>query len=175
MADRPAHPRRPRPEPDQTAMIRIRQSQTADTRTCDFRNVTRETLGASSEQHIGDVRLALGFFAQMLHRAAAVHDTDKLTDLDGFHADFVTGFAQTGWWERHRTLNRHHLTEVDGVPDDVNLIDVLDYIADCVMAGMARSGSVRPLDLPVSVLRDAFENTAKLLADAVYVEEPPSP
>ena len=152
-------------------MIRIGTSSTADTRTCDFRNVTRETLGASSEQHIGDVRVALGFFAQLLHRAAAVHDTDKLTDLDGFHADFVTGFAQTGWWDRHRSLNRHHLTEADGVPADVNLIDVLDYIADCVMAGMARSGSVYPLSLPPELLERAFQNTVALLTNAVSVDD----
>lgn len=151
-------------------MLKISPSQTADTRSCDFATVSRETLGQSSAQHIEDVRLALAFFAQMLHRAAAVHDTDKLTDLDGFHADFVTGFAQTGWWERHRSLNRHHLTEPDGVPADVNLIDVLDFIADCVMAGMARSGSVRPLTIAPEVLHRAFQNTADLLAREVVVE-----
>lgn len=40
-------------------MIRITMSQTADTRTCDFANVSKETLYASSVQHIGDVRTAL--------------------------------------------------------------------------------------------------------------------
>ena len=155
-------------------MIKIKQSQTADTRTCDFANVSRETLRASSAQHIEDVRVALGFFAQMLHRTAAVHDTDKLTDLDGFHADFVTGFKSSGWWERHRTLNRHHLTNDDGIPADVNLIDVLDFIADCVMAGMARSGSVYPLRLPPELLERAFQNTVALLKTAVVVVEPPT-
>jgi len=36
-------------------MITIQQSQTADTRTCDYTKVTKETLLASSRQHIGDV------------------------------------------------------------------------------------------------------------------------
>lgn len=152
-------------------MIRIGKSATADTRTCDFKNVSRETLRASSAQHIEDVQEALHFFAQMLYRAAAVHDVDKITDLDGFHEDFATGFVQTGWWERHRSLNRHHLTEADGVPADVNLIDVLDFVADCVMAGMARSGSVRPLTISDEVLRRAFENTATMLAAVVAVED----
>lgn len=151
-------------------MIRIKKSATADTRTCDYSNVTKETLRESSVQHIGDVQVALGFFAQMLHRAAAHHDTDKLTDLDGFHADFIAGFAQQGWWERHRSLNRHHLTNTDGVPADVNLIDVLDYIADCVMAGMARTGSVYPLELPPELLAAAFQNTVALLTRAVVVD-----
>ena len=153
-------------------MIRIKPSATADTRTCDFRNVTKETLRESSAQHIRDVQVALGFFAQLLHRAAAVHDTDKLTDLDGFHADFVTGFTETGWWDRHRSLNRHHLPQPDGVPPDVSLIDVLDFIADCVMAGMARSGSVYPLELPNELLATAFQNTVALLTRSVVVDQP---
>lgn len=151
-------------------MIRISNSETADTRACDFANVSRETLRASSVQHIGDVQVALGFFAQMLHRAAAMHDVDKITDIDGFHADFVTGFASSGWWDRHRSLNRHHLGQTDGVPRDVNLIDVLDYIADCVMAGMARSGSVHPIAISNEVLAAAFQNTVALLTSAVVVE-----
>jgi hypothetical protein len=155
-------------------MIKISKSETADTRTCDFRNVSKETLRQSSAQHIADVQDALHYFAQMLYRAAAVHDVDKITDIDGFHDDFVTGFKETSWWERHRSLNRHHLTEPDGVPADVNLIDVLDFVADCVMAGMARSGQVRPLEIPDDVLRRAFENTAKLLAAVVVVDGTPT-
>lgn len=152
-------------------MIEIRKSPTADTRTCDFANVSSETLLASSHQHIDDVRAGLDFFRQKLSDAAYVHDRDKITDIDGFHRDFVTGFAQTGWWDRHRKLNRHHLLEADGIPADVNLIDVLDMIADCVMAGMARSGSVYALNIGPDVLRRAFDNTVELLKSQVIVAD----
>jgi hypothetical protein len=151
-------------------MIRIQQSQTADTRTCDYTQVTKEQLYASSVQHIEDVRAALRFFGELLDYAIENHDPDKLTDIDGFHADFVTGFKQTSWWDRHRKLNRHHLTQADGIPTDVNLIDVLDYIADCVMAGMGRSGSVYPLHLTPDLLERAFQNTVTLLKDQVVVD-----
>lgn len=151
-------------------MITVSKSQTADTRTCDYTQVTKETLYASSEQHIADVREALKFFMARLWNASVDHDPDKLTDIDGFHADFVTGFKQTGWWDRHRQLNRHHLTQADGVPEDVNLIDVLDFIADCVMAGMARSGSVYPLALKPELLERAFQNTVELIKREVVVE-----
>ncbi len=150
-------------------MIHVKPSPTADTRTCDFVNTTKETLLASSQQHIQDVYKALEFFQDCLTYTAEHHDPDKLTDIDGFHADFVTGFKQTGWWDRHRTLNRHHLTQADGIPADVNLIDVLDFIADCVMAGMARSGSVYPLALPPELLERAFQNTITLLKQQVVV------
>lgn len=155
-------------------MIRIHKSETADTRTCDFVNVSKATLLASSEQHIDDVAAALNFFASKIGRAIQDHDTDKLTDIDSFHSDFVTGFKEHAWWDRHRTLNRHHLTMADGIPADVNLIDVLDFIADCVMAGMARSGSVYPLQLPPELLETAFQNTVELLKRQVTVEEPVS-
>ena len=77
-----------------------------------------------------------------------------------------------GWCnrERHQKLNRHHLTQDDGIPADVSLIDVLDFIADCVMAGMARSGSVYPLVLPPELLERAFQNTVALLKAEVVVE-----
>lgn len=150
-------------------MIEIDKSESADTRTCDYANVTKETLLASSKQHISDVRRALDFFMARVCEAGQQHDPDKITDIDGFHKDFLTGFAVTEWWDRHRKLNRHHLQQEDGIPADVNLIDVLDFIADCVMAGMARSGSVYPLHLPPELLERAFQNTVELLTRQVVV------
>jgi len=151
-------------------MITIKKSKTADTRTCDFANTSIETLLASSEQHIDDVRHGLDFFMGELVEKAEAHDSDKITGIDWFHRDFVTGFKRTGWWDNHRKINRHHLEQEDGVPEDVNLLDVLEYVADCVMAGMARSGSVRPCVLPNEVLQRALKNTVDLLANNVKVD-----
>jgi hypothetical protein len=152
-------------------VITIQQSKTADTRSCDYANVSKDTLLASSKQHISDVRKALDFFMAQVCAAGQRHDTDKITDIDGFHRDFITGFKQTDWWDAHRKLNRHHLLQADGVPTDVNLIDVLEMIADCVMAGMARTGSVYPLNIEPDVLMRAFQNTVELLKANVRVEE----
>lgn len=151
-------------------MIYIKKSATADTRTCDAATVTKDQLLASSRQHIRDVQEAHQFWSKKIGAALLAHDIDKITDLDGFHADFVTGFAAHTWWDRHRKLNRHHLTHPDGIPEDVNLIDVLDFIADCVMAGLGRSGSVYPLHLPPELLELAFQNTVEMLKKEVVVE-----
>jgi hypothetical protein len=156
-------------------MILIDKSETADTRTCDYTKVSKETLLVSSKQHISDVRRALDFFMARVCEAGQRHDPDKITDIDGFHADFLTGFKVTEWWDRHRKLNRHHLNNEDGIPADVNLIDVLDFIADCVMAGMARSGSVYALHLPPELLECAFQNTVELLKAQVQVRATPPP
>ena len=91
-------------------------------------------------------------------------------DIAGFHRAFLTGFKQTEWWDRHRQLNRHHLLQAAGVRDVVNLENVLDMKADCVMAGMARTGTVYPLNLDPAVLQRAFENTVTLLQSQVRVD-----
>lgn len=150
-------------------MIEITKSATADTRTCDFANTSKETLLQSSRTHIGDVVQALAFFQGLLTKAAGEHDYDKLTEIDRFHTDFITGFKETGWWDNHRKIHRHHLAQEDGVPEDVNLVDILEYVADCVMAGMARSGEVYELAMPPELLQKAFKNTVDLLKSQVVV------
>ena len=151
-------------------MIKIHQSKTADTRSCDFTQVTKEQLFESSVQHIGDVKQGLDFFKEMINQAAYHHDYDKLKDIEGFHHDFIGGFKETMWWDNHRKVNRHHLLVDDGIPTDVNLIDVLDMITDCVMAGMGRTGTVYHLNIKPELLLLAFQNTVQLLKDQVIVE-----
>ena len=151
-------------------MITIKKSTTADTRTCDWSKVTKEQLKESSLQHIEDVTKGIDFFKRMLDISAIRHDEDKLIDLDGFHRDFQTGFKQTEWWDKLRKINRHHLLQADGGADDVNLIDVLDMITDCVMAGMGRAGSVYPLEITPELLKRAFDNTVERLKVEIVVE-----
>jgi len=150
-------------------VIEIKKSPTADTRTCDVTKVDRQQLLDSSRQHIADVAKAMAFFSSKLFEAAAEHDYDKLTAIDWFYSDFKTKFAQTGWWDNHRKIHRHHLGQADGVPKDVNLLDILEYISDCVMAGMARSGEVYALGMSPELLNEAFLNTIDLLKSQVRV------
>lgn len=152
-------------------MITIKKSPTADTRSCDSSKVTKEQLLGSSVMHIADVSQGLEFFKNMLTSAEILHDFDKIKNIDQFHEDFLTGFKQTGWWDNHRKVNRHHLQVPDGVPGNVNLIDVLEMIVDCVMAGKARTGKVYDIKIPPKVLQDAFDNTVKLMINNVQVED----
>lgn len=147
----------------------IQPSPTADTRSCDYSKVTKDQLRDSSIKHIQDVRRALAFFVALLGDAIDTHDSDKIGELAWFHADFITGFKQTGWWDNHRRITRHHLFKPDGVPEDVNLIDVLECVADCVMAGMGRTGAVYPLQLDPELLQRAVTNTVELLKRQITV------
>ena len=58
---------------------------------------------------------------------------------------------------------------LDRCPDDVNLIDVLERIADISMAGMARSGVVYDDELDPEILTKAFKNTLKLMINQIVV------
>jgi hypothetical protein len=153
-------------------MLEIKPSPTADTRTCDYTKVTEETLLALSKMHINDIQLGLLFWSSKLAEAAERHDHDKISDISGFHQDFITGFKQTKWWDNHRKVNRHHISMADGIPTDVDLVDVFDFIVDCCMAGMARSGSVYELKLPPELLDAAFQNTVKKMVANIRVSTP---
>ena len=56
-------------------------------------------------------------------------------------------------------------------PKDVNLVDVLEMIVDCVCAGLARSGEVRDLEIDEDILNKAVKNTVDMIKDMIVVEE----
>lgn len=153
-------------------MILIERDVTGDNRTCDPAQVDQQMLLKSSVRHIQDVRNALAFFACRLDDASKVHDHDKISEIEWFHHDFVAypNFRQSSWLAHHFKVNRHHLLETTGIPADVNLIDVLEMIADCVMAGLARTGALYELKLPPELLATAFRNTVELLKANVEVK-----
>lgn len=152
--------------------IKFKKSPTADTRTCDVSKVSSEQLLESSRSHIDDVQSVMRVFADMCCEAGTLHDITKITQHAWFYRDFKTGFKVQEWYEMHKRAERHHIGVGGVVPTDVNLIDVLEHIADCVAAGMARSGSVYDIEISDEVLQQAVKNTVeKVKAMVVIVEE----
>ena len=149
--------------------IIIKKSPTADTRTCDWSKVEKETLLESSYQHISDVRQGMRYLASRLVIASDYHDFTKIEQIDQFHEDFKTGFSQTIWWDNHKKQERHHLSITGKEPKDVDLIDVIEYLVDGVMAGLARSGEYRKEEIPSGLLERAFDNTVKKLVKEIKV------
>lgn len=157
-------------------MIKIKKSPTADTRTAKEK-VSKEVLLSSSHQHIVDVQKAMNFFMEMMKKSAAAHDNTKISGIAEFHNDFAHmqsgkpgNFVDMHWYKDLHLKERHHLKA--RCPDDVNLIDVMEMIADIVMAGMARAGKVYDDDLSADVLMKAYKNTIELLAKNTVVEDP---
>jgi hypothetical protein len=157
--------------PVRNAVIEVKPSPTADTRTADHA-VSPDELRESTEIHIGDVKCGMDYLANLLRDAGERHDWTKLRFFPSFYRQFSdaqrTGCWGNGWYDDiHVKRERHHLE--DGCPEDVNLLDVLEHIVDCVMAGKARKGKYTPDVLGAGILERAYANTQKMVADAVRV------
>lgn len=143
-------------------MIEIKKSPNADSRTAT--NLTIEKLELSTKQHIQDVTKGMEFFAELIKEAGIKHDSQKMNNLDEFFKALTSGnVCQSRWYSDHVHEERHHITRY--VHDDINLIDVIEHIVDCCMAGLARNsdGKVYDLRLPAGVLERAYQNTVELL------------
>lgn len=147
-------------------IIKIKKSSNADTRSAKG-NVSKEELLANTESHISDVKRVGAMLALKLAEQVEQHDHTKIDHIDEFYNDFTSGrqgqpFKELPWWKIHMT-ERHHLN--DSVPEDVNLIDVLEMVIDCTVAGLARSGEVYDIEIPEEVLKQAINNTKQYIID----------
>lgn len=147
--------------------IAIYPSKTADTRSAD-KIVTKKELLDSSIQHIEDVKKVMQLFESALSIQGKYHDWTKLQYIGLFHSDFVKAqkekvdFTKLQWYKLHVTKERHHLFE--HVPEDVNLFDILERIADITTAGIGRSGWFdieKELTFDPELLKKAYINTIK--------------
>ena len=145
-------------------MIAIPKSQDADTRTARG-DVTKESLLQNTYSHINDVQNVGFWLCNKLKEQLTQHDHTKIDYIDEFYEDFTSkkqgkDFKSLGWFQKHLT-ERHHLN--DRCPDDVNLIDVMEMVIDCTVAGLARSGEVYDISIPTEILNKAIENTKNLI------------
>jgi len=149
--------------------INIKKSKVADINEIDTK--TSDDILEATEAHIEDVRAGIRFFISMLRQAGIRHDETKLSDFAGFKKHMYSKFKDEEWWLKHQDKERHHLYNPDYVPENVNLIDVLEQISDSIMASMARDGTYIPMLLSPELLSKAYENTVLLLLDVVDIEE----
>lgn len=151
--------------------IYVNPSPSADTRSAEH-TITEDELRESTRMHIRDVARAMAWLMRRLLEIGEHHDWTKLHYFDEFYRQFhkaqETGEWGTGWYDEiHVVKERHHLEA--RCPEDVTLLDVLEQIADCVCAGMARSGKFEPRPLDSEILSRAYLNTQKMLADSVLI------
>ena len=159
-----------------TEKIIIKNTKYADSRTAPG-DITKEKLYAATTEHISDVQKAMDYFGKKLHETGLKHDYTKISYFDEYAEDVLSehtdeDFKKRPWYQKHIYEERHHLNADS--PLDVNLFDVLEMIADCVMAGKGRFGRVTPEYLNLydpSILIRAYYNTVKLLDDIVEVSD----
>ena len=150
----------------------ILKTPNADTRSMqklDYKLVKEDTIN-----HIIAVQDVINELSNVLRLQGIKHDYTKLDSFDEFFEDMSATiktdakFKSLSWWKKHLE-ERHHLN--DRCPDDVNLLDVIEMIADMVCAGKARSGNVYPVELNNEILQKAVSNTVKMLIEMVVVDD----
>ena len=156
-------------------MIKIKETKHCDSRALsDSKSLSEDMVKHDTELHIEAVEKCGDYICDKIKDQFKEHDHTKLgKDLPAFTDALRSGakgeeFKKHEWWKTHLT-ERHHLN--DRVPDDVNLIDVLEMICDCVSAGMARTGEVYDLKLSEETLKKAFSNTVEMLKKEIEVEK----
>ncbi len=156
--------------------VRIRRNTNGDTRTATKVPTISEFVTANAS-HASEVQKMMEYFAEELLNRGKHHDWSKLTEphKSSFYIDLCETlkghirFEDGDWAKFHYENERHHLLR--RVPEDVNLVDVIEMLADCVCAGLARSGSVRDLEISTDILEKAVENTVIMMKNAAVVEE----
>lgn len=155
-------------------MIEIKKNPNGDTRTAP-KGITFEQFQEANDMHIDDVREVMHALSRFVDVAGRNHDFTKKSRERMFYRDFVdtqengADFVNGEWYQLHVKAERHHL--LSNCPSDVNLIDVLEMIADCTCAGLARSGEIRDLEIDTEILNRAVKNTVELIKNMVTVKE----
>lgn len=155
-------------------MVAIHKNPNGDTRTAP-KGITFEQFQKANNSHIADVANVMFEIADKLKDNGCKHDYTKKSEEKLFYGDFIEtmagglDFVSGDWYQLHVNTERHHL--FSRCPDDVNLLDVIEMIVDCVCAGKTRSGEIRELEISTEILEKALKNTVKLVDDMTYVVE----
>ena len=153
-------------------MIKIKETKRCDTRAI-VKTFTEEDVLKDTIAHQEAVKLTCQFIADKLLEQAKNHDYTKIGDyLPMFTMALKTGFKddefkKLNWWKIHIDKERHHLN--GKAPDDVNIVDVIEMLCDCVCAGLARNGKVYTVSINKEVLNKAITNTIDLLIKNIEV------
>ena len=155
--------------------IDIKKNNLGDTRTADRKPNFDEFMYANA-LHQEDVRIVMVAIADILRDAGRKHDYTKNLYSAEFYADFckvldgsTEKFTDMDWYQTHIREERHHINS--RCPDDVDLIDIIEYIVDCCCAGKTRSGYISPVVIDPEILQKAVENTVKLIDNNTRIVE----
>jgi hypothetical protein len=156
---------------------KIKKNPLGDTRTA-IRVPNFSEFRDANTSHRREVETMMQNIADCISIQGGVHDYTKTREPYSslFYRELcakiegkIDSFTDGEWYPMHCRTERHHLNE--HCPDDVNLIDVLEMICDCVCAGMARSGSVYPVTISSDILQKAVKNTVDMCINSVEFEE----
>ena len=152
----------------------IYKNSNGDTRTAP-KNVTFKEFQKANDMHREDVKNTMNEIAFLLMEKGKKHDWTKKDYEEMFYNNFLstlnngTNFIEDEWYQLHIEKEKHHL--FSKCHDDVDLLDVIEMVVDCVCAGKARSGEIRGLEINQEILDKALKNTVEKINKMVKCEE----
>lgn len=152
--------------------IQVERNSFGDSRTAKSVPTIDQFINAN-RMHRLDVKYMMYGIANDIKKRGCEHDWTKSSEpyRSIFYRDLCGAlegkmkFDDGEWAKIHCVKERHHLLR--NCPEDVNLIDVIEMICDCVCAGLARSGQFRELEINDDILRRAVQNTVQMCLDSV--------
>lgn len=153
--------------------IIIKKNPNGDTRTAK-KDVTFQEFKKANDMHIKDVRKVMNQISNIIVTQGEDHDWTKKSEEELFYKNFLstmndgTDFVNDEWYQHHINTEKHH--PLSRCHEDINLLDIIEMVVDCVCAGKSRSGSVRELEISDDILKLALNNTVKLIDDITDIE-----
>lgn len=157
------------------SIVHIKRNSYGDTRTAPD-DYSHDKFCDANREHADTVKRLMSHIASELFARADVHDFTKFSREEEFWRDFVRAkkdpdfkFTEGEWYKMHVNAERHHLHESG--PIDVDILDIIEMICDNVAAGYARSGKVYDINIPITVLAVAINNTETKIKDMCVLDE----
>lgn len=153
--------------------IKIRKNPNGDSRTAK-KDVTFKEFQEANDMHKSDIRAVMFLLSEIILDMGLKHDWTKKSEEKLFYDNFLstmnegTDFVRGEWYQYHINNEKHH--PLCKCHDDINLLDIIEMITDCVCAGKARSGVVREIEISDEILKIALNNTVKLIDNITEVE-----
>jgi hypothetical protein len=113
-------------------------------------NSKEQVVKCEINTHRRDVEKVMTLMASLFLRRGKLHDVSKLEEPElsaitlikdmKYGTDEYLKHCQSDGIKAHYKNNRHHPEHFENGVDDMTLIDVMEYFADCAVAAKRRSG-----------------------------------
>lgn len=153
-------------------MIGITRNPDSDTRTAS-RYVTFDKFQRANRLHREEVKSVIQELGDKLIDIGVEHDYTKLQYEEEYFRDFKdtlengSDFTKGEWYQMHIHKEKHHPTAY--CHDDINLLHIIEFISDVLVATAARKGEAEMVELPPEILQKAYENTITLIKGMIFV------
>ena len=123
--------------------------------------------------NVYNVMNEIGWF---INETGTLHDWTKESFFEDYYKDIEERKTETDWRNRewykiHTKYERHHINS--NTPIDVNLIDIIEMIVDCIVTGKTtNNGEIdyKYLELDANLLLEAYWNTINLINNNTTIE-----